>query len=73
MFDSREIALKLLQSILNSALKMGTTFAILKTFGNDLISSANGPDKVSLASVRIFVGMLLRPKDLLTCSLCVDL
>ena len=73
MFDSREIALKLLQSILNSALKMGTTFAILKTFGNDLISSANGPDKVSLASVRIFVGMLLGSKDLLTCSLCIDL
>ena len=52
---------------------MGTTFAILKTFGNVLISSANGPDKVSLASVRIFVGMLLGPKDLLTCSLCIDL
>ena len=44
---------------------MGTTFAILKTFGNEplkndlLISSDNGPDKASLASLRIFVGMLL--------------
>ena len=40
---------------------MGTTFAILKTFGdvplkNDLlISSDNGPDKVYLAGLRIFV------------------
>ena len=48
-------------------LKMGTTFAILKTSGNVplkndlLISSDNGPDKVSLASLRIFVGMLLGP------------
>ena len=79
MFDSREIGLLLLESILDSALKMGTTFAILKTFGdvplkNDLlISSDNGPDKVSLASLRIFVGMLLGPKDLLTCSSCIDL
>ena len=79
MFDSREIGLQLLQSILDSALKMGTTFAILKTFGNVplknqlLISSDNGPDKVSLASLRIFVGMLLGPKDLLTCSSCIDL
>ena len=61
MFDSREIGLLLLQSILDSALKMGTTFAILKTFGdvplkNDLlISSDNGPDKVYLAGLRIFV------------------
>ena len=53
---------------------MGTTFAILKTFGdvplkNDLlISSDNGPDKVFLASLRIFFSLLLRPKDLLTCS-----
>ena len=52
----------MLQSILDSALKTGTTFAILKTFGNIplkndlLISSDNGPDKVSLASLRIFVG-----------------
>ena len=74
MFDSREIGLLLLQSILDSALKMGTTFAILKTFGdvplkNDLlISSDNGPDKVFLASLRIFFSLLLRPKDLLTCS-----
>ena len=74
MFDSREIGLLLLQSILDSALKMGTTVAILKTFGdvplkNDLlISSDNGPDKVFLASLRIFFSLLLRPKDLLTCS-----
>ena len=58
---------------------MGTTFAILKTFGNVplkndlLISSDNDPDKVSLASLRTFVGMLLRPKDLLTCSSCIDI
>ena len=56
-----------MQSILDSALKTGTTFAILKTFGNVplknylLISSDNGHDKVSLASLRIFVVMLLRP------------
>ena len=43
---------------------MGTVFAILKTFGNlslknDLqIGSDNGPDKMSLASLTIFVGML---------------
>ena len=49
---------------------MGTTFAILKTFGNIplkndlLISSDNGPDKVSLASLRTFVGMLLGPKEI---------
>ena len=79
MFDSREIGLLLLQSILDSALKMGTTFAILKTFGNVplkndlLISSDNGPDKVSLASLRIFVGMLFGPKGLLTCSSYIDL
>ena len=69
----------MLQSILDSALKMGTIFAILKTFANVplkndlLISSDNGPDKVFLASLRIFVGMLLVPKDLLTCSSCIDL
>ena len=79
MLDSREIGLYLLQSILDSALKMGTTFAILKTFGNVplkndlLISSDNGPDKVSLASLRIFVGMLFGPKGLLTCSSYIDL
>ena len=79
MFNSREIGLSLLQSILDSALNMGTTFAILKTSVNIplktdlLISSDNGPDKVSLASLRIFVGMLLGPKDLLTCSSCIDL
>ena len=69
----------MLQTILDSALKMGTTFPILKTFANVplkndlLISSDNGPDKVFLASSRIFVGMLLGPKDLLTCSSCIDL
>ena len=69
----------MLQSILDSALKMGTTFAILKTFGNVplkndlLISSDNRPDKVSLASLRIFVGMLLGLKDLLTCSSFINL
>ena len=69
----------MLQSILDSALKAGTTFAILKTFGNLplrndlLISSDNGPHKESLASLRIFVGMLLGPEDLLTCSSCIDL
>ena len=69
----------MLQSILDSALKAGSTFAILKTFGdiplkNDLlISSDNVPDKVSLASLRIFVGMLFGPEDLLTCSSCIDL
>ena len=58
---------------------MGTTFAILKTFGNVplkndlLISSDNRPHKLSLASLRIFVGMLLGLKDLLTCSFCIDL
>ena len=58
---------------------MGTTFAILKTFGNEplkndsLISSDNGPNKVSLASLRIFVGLLVGPEDLLTCSSCIDL
>ena len=58
---------------------MGTTFAILKTFGNVplendlLISSDNDPDKVSLASLGTFVGMLLGPKDLLTCSSCIDI
>ena len=58
---------------------MGTTFAILKTFGNVplkndlLISSNNGPDRVSLAGLRIFVGMPFGPKDLLTCSSCIDL
>ena len=58
---------------------MGTTFAILKTSGNVplkndlLISSDNGPDKVSLASLRISVGILLGPKDLLTCSSCINL
>ena len=66
--------LQLLQSILDSALKTGTTLAILKTFGNVplknglLISSDNAPNKVSLASLRIFVGMLLGPEDLLTCT-----
>ena len=56
---------------------MGT--AILKTFGNIplkndlLISSDSGPDKVSLPGLRIFVGILLEPKDLLTCSSCIDL
>ena len=60
----------MLESILDSTLKMGTTFAILKTFGNIplkndlLISSDNGPDKVSLASLRTFVGMLLGPKEI---------
>ena len=60
----------MLKSILDSTLKMGTTFAILKTFGNIplkndlLISSDNGPDKVSLASLRTFVGMLLGPKEI---------
>ena len=69
----------MLQSTLDSALKMGTTFAVLKTFGNVplkndlLISSDNGPDKVSLASLRIFIGMPLGPKGLLTCSSCIDL
>ena len=69
----------MLQSILDSALKMGTTFAILKIFGNIplkndlLISSDNDPDKVSYASLRIFVGMLLGPEDLLTCSSYIDL
>ena len=49
---------------------MRTTFVILKTFGNIplkndlLISSDNGPDKVSLASLRTFVGMLLGPKEI---------
>ena len=58
---------------------MGTTFAILKTSGNVtlkndlLISSDNGPDKVSSASLRISVGILLGPKDLLTCSSCINL
>ena len=56
-----------MQSILDSAVNTGTAFAILKTFGNAplknylLISSDNGHDKVSLASLRIFVGMLLGP------------
>ena len=51
----------MLQSILDFALKMGTTFTILKTFENVplkndlLISSDNGPDKVYLAGLRIFV------------------
>ena len=60
----------MLKSILDSTLKVGTTFAILKTFGNIplkndlLISSDNGPDKVSLASLRTFVGMLLGPKEI---------
>ena len=68
-----------MQSILDSALKTGTTFAILKTYGNVLlkyhllISSDNGPDKASLASLIIFVGMLLVHEDLLTCSSCIDL
>ena len=49
---------------------MRTTFVILKTFGNIplkndlLISSDNGPYKVSLASLRTFVGMLLGPKEI---------
>ena len=79
MFDSREIGLWLLQSILDSASKMGFTFAILTTFGNIplknnlLISSDNGPDKVSLASLRIFVGMILGPERLLTSSFCINL
>ena len=69
----------MLQSILDSALNKVTTFAILKTFGNVplkndlLISSDNGHDKVCLASLRIFVGMLLGSKDLSTCSSCIDL
>ena len=68
-----------MQSILDSALKTGTTFAILKTFGNVplknylLISSDNGHDKVSLACLNIFVGVLLGPEDLLTCSSCNNL
>ena len=58
---------------------MGTTFAILKTFGNVplkndlLISSDNRPHKLSLASLRIFVGMLLGLKDLLTSSSFINL
>ena len=70
MFDSRQIGLQLLESILDSALQKGTTFAILKTFGTvplkyDLsISPDNGPAKVSLANLRIFVGMLWGPKYL---------
>ena len=41
---------------------------------NDLlISSDNGPDKVSLASLRVFVSLLLAPENLLTCSYCIDL
>ena len=69
----------MLQSILDYALETGTTFAILKKFGNVprknnlLIVSGNGPDKVSLGDLRIFVGMPLGPKNLLTCSSCIDL
>ena len=65
----------MLQSILEFARKTATTFAILKIFGNVplkndlLISSDNGPNKVFLASLRIFVGMLLGPEDLLTAAL----
>ena len=79
MFDSREIGLWLLQSILDSASKTGFTFAILTTFGNIplknnlLISSDNGPDKMSLASLRIFVGMILGPERLLNSSFCINL
>ena len=68
----------MLQSTLDSALKTGTTFAILKTYGNVplkydlLINSDNGPDNVSLASLITFVGMLLVHEDLLTCSSCID-
>ena len=60
MHDSREMGLYLLESILDSALKTRTTFAILKTFGNMLlkndllISSDNGPDKVSLSKFKNF-------------------
>ena len=67
----------MLQSILEFAIKTATTFAILKTFGNVplkndlLISSDNGPNKVFLASLRIFVGMLLGPEDLLTAALAL--
>ena len=66
----------MLQSILDSNL---TTFAILKTFGNIplkndlLISSDNGPNKVPLASLRIFVSTLLGPEDLLICNSSIDL
>ena len=67
----------MLQSILEFAIKTATDFAILKTFGNVplkndlLISSDNGPNKVFLASLRIFVGMLLGPEDLLTAALAL--
>ena len=69
----------MLQSNLDYALETEITFAILKKFGNVplknnlLIVSGNGPDKVSLAGLRIFVGMPLGPKNLLTCSSCIDL
>ena len=59
------------QNILDSALKTRTAFAILKKSGNMsskndlLVSSDNGPDIVPLASLRIFLGMLLGPEDLL--------
>ena len=73
------IVRRLVCSILDPALKTGTAFANLKKFGNRpfkkdlLISSKNGQDKVSLTSLRSFVGLLLGPENLLTCSSCIDL
>ena len=69
----------MLQIIVDSALKTGTTLAILKTFGNItlkkdlLISSDNVLDITSFASLRIFAAMLFRAEDLLTYIFWIDL
>ena len=62
-----------MQSILDFALKTGTTFAILKTFGNVPLKNYLLISLVSLACLKIFVGMLLGPEDFLTCSSCNNL
>ena len=72
MLDSNEIGLQLLQSNLDSFLKMGTTFAILHIFGKVpfakelLISVYRGVEIDFLIILRrIFVEMLLGPGLLL--------
>lgn len=78
MFESRKIDLHVLQSTFDSVLITRTTLTIFLKIGNmtfkwDLsINSDNGSDIISLASLRILLGMLLRAEDLLTCGSWID-
>ena len=66
MFERSQIGLQLLQSNLESFLKVGITCASLQISGNIplemelLISTDRGSETISLATFRILVGILQR-------------